>query len=388
MSKFSFSEEQLYVIENALRVINSPDEDLVEISGIAGSGKSTVFYEIVKRSGLENVMGCAITGQAVSVLQSKGIKAKTIHSLIYDLYETASTERFNEYLDIPKTELAFRKKESLDNIDLLLIDEAYMIDEDIAKDIKSFKNIKKIACGDFFQLPPVSGNPGFLTSKDIFRLLKPFRQSETSGIYLLANDIINNIRYFDKSYNDVEFLRFNTMDLKCILDYDVILCCTNKMKEYFNLKYRELKNLNTDLPSHGERVIFKKNNAKIRFRGISLVNGMVGTVIGETFKCDKNSFIIHFKPDMIDEILPIKCDYNYFKADINKKKFMKSYVKYSNGEYLEYAYAATVHSYQGSQNKRCMFIDESHLFEKHVRKALQYTAITRATDKFTWVRIK
>ena len=44
MSKFSFSDEQMYVIESALKIIKSPDEDLFEISGIAGSGKSTVFH--------------------------------------------------------------------------------------------------------------------------------------------------------------------------------------------------------------------------------------------------------------------------------------------------------------------------------------------------------
>lgn len=388
MSKILFSNEQERVINEAVNMIKSNDIDLYEISGIAGSGKSTVLNEIIRRSKVNNVMGCAITGQAVSVLQSKGIKSKTIHSLIYDLYTTSSESKFNEYLDIPKFETNFIKKNSLDNIDLLLIDEAYMINEDIANDIKSFKNIKKIACGDFFQLPPISGKPGFLTSNNVARLLTPFRQSDTSGIYLLANDIINEVDYFIKNYDDVIFTKYNDMSIDSILDYDVVLCCTNNMKDYFNKKYREIKNINSDLPLHGERVIFKKNNARIRFKNISLVNGMVGTVIGESFKKDKNSFIIHFKPDMIDEILPIKCDYKYFKSDNDSKKFMKSYSKYSNGEYLEYAYATTVHSYQGSQNKKCMFIDESYLFDKSVRRALKYTAVTRSVEKFNWVIMK
>ncbi len=112
---------------------------------------------------------------------------------------------------------------------------------------------------------------------------------------------------------------------------------------------------------------------------------MNGTVIGESFKNDKNSFTIHFKPDMIDDILPIRCDYNYFKGDINKKNMMKSYSKYSNGEYLEYGYAATVHSYQGSQNLKCIYIDESYLFRKDVQRALKYTAVTRAVEKLLWV---
>lgn len=389
MQIFSFSKDQEKIINNAVNMINSTNIDLFELTGIAGSGKSTLLLEILKRSGIDKsrVMGCAITGQAVSVLQSKGIKSKTIHSLIYDLYTEFSEDVFNEYLDVPKKKTSFIKKDNLRNIDLLIIDEAYMIDESIANDIKSFKNIKKIACGDFYQLPPISGKPGFLTSNNISRLLKPFRQSDTSGIYLLANDVINDTVDINKNYSDVTFINnYKNMDMNKILEYNVILCCTNKTKDFFNSKYRELKGYTSDLPSHGERVIFKKNNAKIRFKNISLVNGMVGTVIGETFKSDKNSFIIHFKPDMIDEILSIRCDYNYFKADTEKKKFMKSYSKYSNGEYLEYAYAATVHSYQGSQAQNCMFVDESYLFNKNIRKALQYTAITRAVGKFTWCK--
>lgn len=378
----TFDENQERIISNALEMIRSNDKDLYELSGIAGSGKSTILMEIIKRSGCKNVMGCAITGQAVSVLQSKGIEAKTIHSLIYDSY-MGKSDKMNEYLDMPKSKLNFRKKRILNNVDLLLIDEAYMINEEIANDLKSFIGIKKIACGDFYQLPPVKGKPGFLTNPNVDRLLTPFRQNNTSGIYLLANDILNdNNKYED--FVDVKFKKFDDITDEDILNHDVILCCTNKMKEYFNLKCREIRGINSVLPVHGDRVVFKKNNHRIRIDGISLVNGMSGTVLGEVMKYNNSSFDIHFKPDFGNEIKKITCDYRYFTADSKDKLFLRSNSKYSNGEYLEFGYAATVHSYQGSQSKRCMYIDESHLF-KDCKKAIQYTAVTRASEFLTWV---
>lgn len=384
-----FSKEQEYVINKALEMIKSDDEDLFELSGIAGSGKTTIVKKIIDESGITNVLGCALSGQAVSVLQSKGINARTIHSLIYDLTKEKS-EFIDEYLDVNKFKNVFKKKERL-NIDLLIIDEAYMIDEAIAEDLKSFKNIKKIACGDFLQLPPINGKPGFLTSKDTFRLTQPFRTDNTSGIYLLSNDIINNKPYLNYKYNNIFFMNYRDLTDDILLNHDVVITCKNSTRLEFNKRIRKAKFFKdckeSILPVHGERVIFKKNNIKIKFGNISLVNGMMGTCIGEAMMDCKNSFTIYFKPDLIDMVLPIKCDYNYFIGDIDKKNQMKKYSKYTNGEFLEFAYASTVHSFQGSQASRCIFIDESKSFRNDIRKALVYTAVTRATDFLTYVTI-
>lgn len=384
-----FSPEQEMIISKAIEMINSNDKDLFEISGIAGSGKTTIVSEIIRRSGVKNVIGCALSGQAVSVLQSKGINARTIHSLIYELVLEASDKR-DEYLDVVKLEPVFKRKERPLNIDLLIIDEAYMIDESIASDLKSLKHIKKIACGDCFQLPPISGNPGFLTSDNIFRLTKPFRTDSISGIYLLSNDIINNVNYLNKEYNNVKFINKEDITDKLLLEHDVILTCTNSTRNEFNNRIRKIKFFSnrkeTILPIHGERVIFKRNNLKIKFGNISLVNGMTGVVIGEAYMNDKNSFTIYFKPDLVDDIVPIKCDYNYFTGSVDKKNLMKRYSKYRNGEYLEFSYASTIHSYQGSQAPKCLYIDESYLFKPDVRKALVYTAVTRASESITFCR--
>lgn len=388
-----FSNEQLEIVNSALQMLNDPYQDLFEISGIAGSGKTTLVKFIVDEfinssSTPINVLGCALTGQAVSVLQSKGIPAKTIHSLIYQSFKQ-KTEEINEYLDTPKYQLGFKKKSDLSNIDLLIIDEAYMIGEDIANDLKSFKHIKKIACGDFLQLPPISGAPGFLTSPNTKRLTKPFRTDNTSGIYLLSSDIINDVDYINNRYNNVEFIKYDNLTDDILLASDVVITSRNKTKYEFNDRVRRLKFFKNSepcrFPLHGEKIVFKKNNASIKFNDISLVNGMVGTVMGEVFKVEKSSFYIHFKPDLIDVVLPIKCDSKYFFADHNQKQYLRSYSKFNNGEYVEFAYASTIHSYQGSQAANVVYIDESRYFERSVRKAMNYTAVTRATDKLVYV---
>ena len=106
----------------------------------------------------------------------------------------------------------------------------------------SFKNIKKIACGDFFQLPPISGKPGFLTSNNVARLLTPFRQSDTSGIYLLANDIINEVQlslfaitdnYHDPVYGSVPAYSAGQ------INYDTVL-------KFIDLKFNPNTQLATD----------------------------------------------------------------------------------------------------------------------------------------------
>ena len=60
-------------------------EQLFQISGSAGSGKSTVVRYLIEKIGLEydEVLFVAFMGKAASQLARNGLPAQTIHSAIY-----------------------------------------------------------------------------------------------------------------------------------------------------------------------------------------------------------------------------------------------------------------------------------------------------------------
>ena len=67
----------------------SQGKQTFEISGWAGTGKSTIVDYLIKEIGLERseVVFLTYTGKAALVLTRKGVPAQTIHSLIYEVRE-------------------------------------------------------------------------------------------------------------------------------------------------------------------------------------------------------------------------------------------------------------------------------------------------------------
>ncbi|ALN97744.1 hypothetical protein Bp8pS_065 [Bacillus phage vB_BpuM-BpSp] len=116
------------------------------LSGLAGSGKSSVVKLFIEELGLTNneVAFAAYTGMAANVLLQKGnTGATTIHKLIYDTVpikneETGEIEKFIHQL-----------KEELDRkeIKLIVIDEVSMVNESMLEQLKTF-GVKIIAIGD------------------------------------------------------------------------------------------------------------------------------------------------------------------------------------------------------------------------------------------------
>jgi exodeoxyribonuclease-5 len=52
---------------------------------------------------------------------------------------------------------------------------------------------------------------------------------------------------------------------------------------------------------------------------------------------------------------------------------------------MEYAYAITTHSSQGSQYNKVLYMNENMMRTKEDRKRLMYTAISRAIEKIVIV---
>jgi exodeoxyribonuclease-5 len=183
MDKFSLSPDQKSVLDAMISWnIDSHRAPYITVGGYAGTGKTTVLAEfrneLTKLSELTKVAFCSYTGKAARVLQNRLIahgalrlvdSVGTIHSLMYSPVED---ERTQEIVGWEKT------KEI--KADLIVIDEASMVDETIWFDLQSY-GIPIVAVGDHGQLPPVRGNFNLMQDPQI-KLEKIHRQNEGNPI--------------------------------------------------------------------------------------------------------------------------------------------------------------------------------------------------------------
>ena len=390
-----FTKEQEIIINKGVNHIKYGSDLVYEFTGIAGSGKTTIILEILKRSGIDmnKVAACALTGAASILLRFRGLpNSKTIHSLLYEPCEEYITDKngrlvMDTYLNKPKTRLGFKPKD-LYGIELIIVDEAYMVPEDVANNIKS-RNIKIIAMGDSNQLPCIDGNPGFLKNSNcIDRLTIPMRQNINSSILYIAQRTMLGLPIQKGFYpNDVLVIDYDELTNDMILNASVVLCYKNSTREAINNKVRhELLGIKSTLPIYGDKIICKKNNWLLESDGINLVNGLTGyTLNSPSLEQNGKQFKLDFKPYLLNTpFLNLYCDYDFFIADSQRKKFISN-SPYSRGEKFDFAYATTVHSYQGSQAPYVVYIEEC---AGDIQNALNYTAVTRASKGLIYVKRK
>lgn len=386
-----FTDEQERIIQGAVNHIksNEVNEQVYQIAGSAGTGKTTVLREIIKRSEIpmSRIAVMTFIGQAAIILRSKGIyNARTIHSQLYVteedyVYQNGQIVRDPVY-DKPVTKMYFRLKKSLPDIDLMIIDEAWTVPKKMKKDIESF-GIKIIASGDHKQLPPVGDEPAYLVDGKIHFLTQIMRQGKGSQILLLADYLNKGYRVSPGYYGEVLVIEDRDLTDEMIKYANIMICATNATRDTLNNHVRnDIFKLNQRLPAYGEKIICRKNNWNIEVNGISLANGLIGSVINEISPLDidrkKKQFKVDFKPDMFNGVFrDLDCDYEYFIADSNARKFLKNN-PYSKASKFEYAYAITTHLSQGAQYPSGIYFKE--YFRKDIQSNLDYTGITRFSD--------
>ena len=183
-------------VDMAVNWFYNSSSTLLQLAGYAGTGKSVVISEILRRLRLseDEVLPMAYTGQACTIMRKRGFSnACTCHSGLFIPIQEVETDpetgmiRMNKTFNIPIVKWKFIPKDFTGTrIKLIILDEAWMVP-------KRFKNfidrtgIKVIAAGDPGQLPPIGDSPGYLTEGPIFFLTELMRQSENSPIVYLAN---------------------------------------------------------------------------------------------------------------------------------------------------------------------------------------------------------
>lgn len=260
---------------NASEFVRHTDK-LVYLTGKAGTGKTT-FLKYIKDTTNKNTVILAPTG--VAAINAGGVTINSFFQIPFgpfvpDDSRLRTTATGTENSETIYTTFRYRddKKEIIENLELLIIDEISMVRADMLdvidrilkvfrkKPYLPFGGVQVILIGDTFQLPPIADNeqwsilsqfyktPFFFSSKIIeqntplyIELKKIYRQNEQELI-----DLLNRVRISQVNANDFSVLnaKYNPTFSGNGSDY-IILATHNNIVNETNLT--KLNQLTTEL---------------------------------------------------------------------------------------------------------------------------------------------
>lgn len=376
-TEINLSEDQQKAKDYILNALKDKKK-LVTLGGFAGTGKTTIINSISEdlRDSNYKIAFCAFTGKAVDVMRKKinvGLcdNMSTIHSLIYR--PILKKGKLVGFRVIGSDELIF---------DLIIVDEASMIGEQLFKDLSSFQ-IPILAIGDHGQLPPIKDT--FNLMKDpMIKLEKVHRQAENDPIVKLSI-IARTLGKIGIGIHGEHVRKVISMDQLPEMDNPadyLIMCGMNKTRIGLNKNIRKQLGY-SDIPCVSDKVICLKNEADT-----GIFNGMIGYI---THIVDRNniSYDMDVKMDGDEESITVRClkeqfnnektlldDPRWYEDDNDKRR------KYS---LFDYGYCITVHKAQGSEAEHAILIEEGQVWMKEMYPKWLYTGITRAKKSLTIV---
>lgn len=381
------SVDQAEVLNAIIHWLNTLDSPYITLGGYAGTGKTTLISLlrnlIHKQQPEKKVAFASYTGKASQVLKQKLVEHKalfkgdscgTIHSLMY------SAE-----VDKDGRVISWKRSKELE-YDLLIIDEASMVNSEIWRDLLSYQ-LPIIAVGDHGQLPPIESSGFNLMNEPILRLEKIHRQAQGNPIIEVATMAREQGQIpFKKFSSTVMKVHGNSDDATQIFermaqsrDQDsLILCSRNRTRIKLNKHVRALREIESESPQVGETLICLKNNYTTNCGPI--FNGMLGRVQSLSPK----------EEHWYDASIEFYDDGRIFSGDISKHQFhQEKYldkvegVHYSKiGDRFDFGYALTVHKAQGSQASKVLLFEEYAPYMKGIEwNRWLYTAVTRASEE-------
>lgn len=405
------SEEQLKVCDkiidwfsvnfyNSYKRCKNDRSNYLTIGGYAGTGKTfligSIRKEIEKRLRMKpNISYCSFTGKAASVLKSKLDElgnldssrdfVGTIHRLMY-------IPEFIKDKKTGKTSLIRWRKTDYINADLIIIDEASMVNNQLWNDLLSY-GIPIIAVGDHGQLPPVGEEKSNIMIKPHFVLKEVHRQALDSPIIKLSVGVRNEgcIPYgiYDKTVLKMNWLNQNAKNIFNNINWNedtICLCGFNATRVKLNNYIRNKKQFTQPDPYPGERLICLKNNYDTK-----IMNGQIGTLSWVTMH-SKDLYCMDIKIDNTDSLYSNLVHTHCFGKeryddayDMISPKKVKTILKktdYSSIDLFDFGYAISVHKSQGSEFQKVVLFEQrsKHWDDEYYSKWL-YTAITRAKEK-------
>lgn len=378
------SSDQLKAAKKILKwFLVDKNTQYITLGGYAGTGKTTLISVIKnKLKGVNKklkIAFCSYTGRATQNLKNKlkeqgALSYKdtisTIHGLIYDPIENAQG-----------IIIGWERKEKVE-ADLIIVDEASMIDERIWHDLLSF-GIPVLAVGDHGQLPPIKGAFN-LMEKPHITLEEIHRQAKNNPIITVSIHARTEGHVPAKKYGknivkysteDFDFTEASNDLLENYSEDTLILCGYNSTRNKINQYIRNSLGFELADPQVGDRVICLRNNNK---KGV--YNGMLG-VIKSLEKSEKDWYLAEI--DMDETHKPYKgLIYGPQFGAPQAINFTEERVLANKGDLFDFGYALTVHKAQGSQAKKVVVFEER--FKKtddEQWKKWLYTAITRAEEE-------
>lgn len=370
-----------------------------EISGAAGTGKTTTVKEAMKYAGIdeEYALYLAFVGKATLALRLAGCDAYTIHSMIYDIVTEYKRDEFtNEIIfgpnNKPITTRAFRLKDELDKpYQIIVNDEAGMIGDNLGRDVLSF-GIPTMCLGDLNQLPPVMAKRIFLSKPDAI-LTEIMRQEKDSPIIYLSQLAINRIKIPYGTHgadNECRIIPKHKLTMEDLAEADIVITETNQMRDVINSFIRKnIQGIDSNKIEVGDKLIFRQNRPFIKLdEYVSIVNGLIGYVENVYTNPRKPGSVmeIDFRPEFYDDKMftrvPIRPDYP-FLSFADRKNINPMTVGFNN-ILVEFGNAITCHLSQGSQYDDVIVYMERYTDSEYFAQWL-YTAITRAKKRLTIV---
>ncbi len=377
------SEDQERALEVAF------DSSVFILTGAAGSGKTTILNELIKRVYLAGLSFrlAAPTGRAASRMTDlTGENASTIHRLLEVKFDEESNHLF----------FGRDRKNPIEE-DVVFIDEASMIDVVLfSRLLRAIKTgAKLVLIGDPNQLSPVGAGAPFLDiiSSGVFnvaRLTGIHRQTNDSNIISNAHRVLKREELEYNAPNG-DFYLFKTSgdsaSLKRVIElvyaripnkfgYDPmtsIVVLSPKKKgllgtENLNVHLQSILNKNSDFKffdrySKGDKVMQIKNNYNLSWQslksgedGEGVFNGEIGTIV----EASSSGIVVNYNDEKL---------VTYGKSEINE---------------ITLSYAMTVHKSQGNEFDVVVMpsYDMGSFMESN---NLIYTAITRAKKMFVIV---
>jgi exodeoxyribonuclease-5 len=362
------------------------NKDYLTFGGYAGTGKTTMMA--VFRQGLHErkpkikVAFCSYTGKATRVLEQTLDKfgarypkdmTGTIHSLIYEAITNDSDQV-----------IRWRKKQNLD-VDLIIVDEASMVDRYIWSDLQSFgKPI--LAVGDHGQLPPIHGEFNLMENPNI-KLEKIHRQAKDNPIIELSEHVRQGKKIPIGDFGQVKKYDQTDWETKAIVEdiisnYDddwLILVGYNRSRIQLNNEIRRMNGIMTEEPEAGDRIICLKNNHQ---KGI--YNGMRGRITAIREKEDEQGQPLWYEMSAeMDDGTNYSGKVLQEQFNANKTIDKPKNLSYEEmGDLFDFGYVLTVHKAQGSQAPKVLLFEErfKQMSDDEWKRWL-YTAVTRAEEE-------
>lgn len=359
---FQLTNLQLEAIQKGQALLDSGRPGVYKIAGLAGTGKTTIMREIVQG---RNVKVAAFMGKAAAVLRKKGVSnAQTLHRTMYfwdDRREVFVKKEANEIGCIG-----------------LAIDEGSTVGLDLWQDALSYQ-MPIIVIGDHGQLEPVGDDARLMEKPDI--VLEEIHRYEGSIAWYalqIRNGLVPRVGCIENTDECSVLPKSQFMpDLQAAFSSNgretTVLCGFNRTRVATNAAIRKIRGF-WQLPMYeGERLIALQNSRQLgTFNGQTLE---VLKILKESVHPKYGHYgvaTVRFDDGRINNALKL------WYGHLGKEKQIDWRRTPQDMAIVDYGYCCTVHKFQGSEDRRILYIDEQCDLWSPVRH--RYTGVTRASE--------